>query len=321
MTRRLLAEGLGTAILVATVVGSGIMAERLAGGNQAIALLGNTIPTGAILVVLISILAPVSGAHFNPAVTLAFAVQGTTPWRDVVPWLLKPNGFTKWHFAEITKKFGCFQIQCFLRWIASEEAFGRNINDLADEGTGKLIEMTIRYKDFEWSISCGETDYLGHQTTSLDSQKPHYHFQMRYKKGAFIRFNDFHNLFTVQDIHTIEAMKAEPGFITQHFAGAPGMNDILNHDTVEELIKHGTSSGKEDEAQLKLDTIIMADEGTTIAGEDLYNIFQEAKEKGVTIASLIPKLKNATAKTIVTPGPGVVEQTPRSGRGSRGKKD
>ena len=73
LPRRLLAEALGTAILVATVVGSGIMAERLAGGNQAIALLGNTIPTGAILVVLITILGPISGAHFNPAVTLVFA--------------------------------------------------------------------------------------------------------------------------------------------------------------------------------------------------------------------------------------------------------
>ena len=87
IARRLLAEGLGTAILVATVVGSGVMAERLAGGNQAIALLGNTIPTGAILVVLISILGPVSGAHFNPAVTLVFAVRGEAPWRDVLPYI------------------------------------------------------------------------------------------------------------------------------------------------------------------------------------------------------------------------------------------
>jgi glycerol uptake facilitator-like aquaporin len=88
VTRRLLAEGLGTAILVATVVGSGIMAERLAGGNQAIALLGNTIPTGAILVVVITILAPISGAHFNPAVTLVFAVRGDMPWREVGPYIL-----------------------------------------------------------------------------------------------------------------------------------------------------------------------------------------------------------------------------------------
>ena len=72
--RRFVAEFLGTGLLLAAVVGSGIMAERLAGGNAAIALLGNTIPTGAILVVLITILAPVSGAHFNPAVSLVFTV-------------------------------------------------------------------------------------------------------------------------------------------------------------------------------------------------------------------------------------------------------
>jgi len=88
LTRRLLAEGLGTAILVATVIGSGIMAERLAGGNQAIALLGNTIPTGAILVVIITILGPVSGAHFNPAVTLVLAMRGSTLWSEVGPYIL-----------------------------------------------------------------------------------------------------------------------------------------------------------------------------------------------------------------------------------------
>src|ERR1700756_4775641 len=88
LSRRILAEALGTALLVATVVGSGIMAERLAGGIQAIALLGNTIPTGAILVVLITILAPVSGAHFNPAVTLVFAARRETPWAEVAPYII-----------------------------------------------------------------------------------------------------------------------------------------------------------------------------------------------------------------------------------------
>ncbi|MYZ48381.1 aquaporin [Propylenella binzhouense] len=72
--RRLVAEALGTALLVATVVGSGIMADRLT-GDDAVALLGNTIPTGAVLVVLITVLGPVSGAHFNPAVTIAFALR------------------------------------------------------------------------------------------------------------------------------------------------------------------------------------------------------------------------------------------------------
>jgi len=73
--RRLTAEALGTALLLAVVIGSGIMGERLAGGSAAIALLGNTLATGAALVVLIAVFGPISGAHFNPAVTLVFAVK------------------------------------------------------------------------------------------------------------------------------------------------------------------------------------------------------------------------------------------------------
>ena len=78
--QRVVAETLGTAFLLATVIGSGIMAQRLSGGNDALALLCNTLPTGAILTVLILIFGPVSGAHFNPAVTLAFALRGELPW-------------------------------------------------------------------------------------------------------------------------------------------------------------------------------------------------------------------------------------------------
>jgi glycerol uptake facilitator-like aquaporin len=79
LPRRLVAEALGTGLLLTTVLGSGIMAERLAGGNVAIALLGNTIPTGAILVVLITVLGPISGAHFNPAVSLVAALRRELP--------------------------------------------------------------------------------------------------------------------------------------------------------------------------------------------------------------------------------------------------
>jgi glycerol uptake facilitator-like aquaporin len=81
LSRRLFAEALGTALLVATVVGSGIMAQTLT-TDTALALLGNTLPTGAILVVLITILGPISGAHFNPAVSLIFALRRELPWRD-----------------------------------------------------------------------------------------------------------------------------------------------------------------------------------------------------------------------------------------------
>jgi glycerol uptake facilitator-like aquaporin len=86
-SRRLLAEAFGSAFLLATIVGSGIMAEKLSGGNVAIALLGNTLPTGAILVVLILIFGPLSGAHFNPAVSLAFALRGEFAWRALAPYV------------------------------------------------------------------------------------------------------------------------------------------------------------------------------------------------------------------------------------------
>jgi glycerol uptake facilitator-like aquaporin len=80
LAKRLAGEALGTAFLLATVIGSGVMASKLAGGNAALALLCNTIPTGAILVVMILTLGPVSGAHFNPAVSLAFAFRNDLPW-------------------------------------------------------------------------------------------------------------------------------------------------------------------------------------------------------------------------------------------------
>jgi glycerol uptake facilitator-like aquaporin len=83
LARHAFAEMLGTAFLLAAVIGSGIMVERLAGGIAALALLGNTLPTGAMLTVLILIFAPVSGAHLNPAISVAFALRGELPWRWV----------------------------------------------------------------------------------------------------------------------------------------------------------------------------------------------------------------------------------------------
>ena len=88
LAKRLAAEGLGTAFLLAIVIGSGIMGERLAGGNVAIILLANSIATGCGLAVLIIVFGPVSGAHFNPAVTLSMASQGALAWKDVLPYTL-----------------------------------------------------------------------------------------------------------------------------------------------------------------------------------------------------------------------------------------
>jgi glycerol uptake facilitator-like aquaporin len=88
LARRVAAEAVGTALLLATIIGSGIMAERLAGGNGALALLANTLATGGGLLALILTFGAISGAHFNPAVTVAVASQGELAWRDVTPYIL-----------------------------------------------------------------------------------------------------------------------------------------------------------------------------------------------------------------------------------------
>ncbi|MDQ8757087.1 MIP/aquaporin family protein [Sphingosinicella sp. LHD-64] len=93
LPRRLAAEAVGAFFLFATVIGSGIMAERLAGGNVALALLGNTLATGAILFVLIALLGPVSGAHMNPAVTLVVALRRDLRWREATAYMLAQLAF------------------------------------------------------------------------------------------------------------------------------------------------------------------------------------------------------------------------------------
>ncbi len=118
------AEALGTAILLATVVGSGIMAEGLAGGNVAIALLGNTIPTGAILVVLITTLGPISGAHFNPAVSLAMCLTGRLQWPRFAPYAvcqIMGAVLGVW-IAHVMFDLPIFQFSAKLRWGAGQWA-------------------------------------------------------------------------------------------------------------------------------------------------------------------------------------------------------
>lgn len=229
-------------------------------------------------------------------------------------WFLRPKGFKKKNLPEIARRFGFFQIQTYLRWVANTEGFAKHINDLPEEGSGtKLIELTIRYKNIEWSFSCAESDYFGHQT-SQHAKHPHYHVQMRVDQRPFIDYSDFHVPFAEGDILSIEAKRRLPHIVKHKFPFGEGMADVLNDDTVETLIANSSGEAAEEDASLHFDTLVMADEGTTIRGEDLYNIIQEAKTKGVTVASLVRNLPNASARVLVTPGPGVVEQAPRTGR-------
>ena len=148
--RRLAGEPLGTALLLAAVVGSGIMGERLSGGNVAIALLANTLATGAMLVTLIFTFAPISGAHFNPAVTLADASQGGILWREVPGYIAAQVAGAllgvaaaccpqQWRLAEQRRMEG--QLGC-VRGRFLKNAFGAE-NQGALEQVGLAYEMSI----------------------------------------------------------------------------------------------------------------------------------------------------------------------------------
>jgi hypothetical protein len=230
-------------------------------------------------------------------------------------WLLDPSGFRKRHFPAVTGKYGFFKLQNYLRWVANEDGFAKNINDLKEEGSGKLIELTIRYKKLEWAFSCTQNDFDGHGTGQ--HQHPHYHFSMRDGTRTIIRFNDFHVPFTEYDVVSLTAEHENPDFIKRQYLGGEGMNDVMKETVLEKLIDTASSLGNPDEADFEFQHILQADEGTTMRGEDVLALYQEAKEKGVTVGSLLRqgRIPNAKVTTIVTPGPGVVEHNIRSGRG------
>jgi hypothetical protein len=233
--------------------------------------------------------------------------------------LLKPKGFKKKQLPMIGERFGFFRMQAHLRWVANEEAPGKNINDLPEEGTGKHFECTIRYQHLDWSFSCGDTDFEGH-ASSEHARHPHYHFQMRIDGRPFINFNDFHLPLSKADVVHIEGMRARPDLIQATYPFGEGIRDVLESpDAIEHILSTPSTSRfeHEDNAALHIGSLIVADEGKTIRGEDVYALIQEAKEKGVSAASLLHKLPNTTAQVEVGPGPGVVRQATRSGRNKR----
>lgn len=140
LRRRVASEFIGTALLLATVVGSGVMAETLSGGNVAIALLANTLATGAGLVALILTFGPISGAHFNPAVTLAMAMRGGLAWR-LAPWYIAAQ--IAGGFAGVAAAHGMFELPAF---FASE-----HVRSGASQWLGEFI-ATFGLLGVIWSV-------------------------------------------------------------------------------------------------------------------------------------------------------------------------
>ncbi len=120
--------------------------------------------------------------------------DATKPCRH---WLLNPDGVRKEHVERLASQLSWSVLENHVRWVANEEA-------------GKLLELTIKYKNLEWSFSCGATDLAGHEGGGEHSQVPHWHFQMYVDGKPFVRYNDFHLPLSEADAGFLEFMRAHP---------------------------------------------------------------------------------------------------------------
>lgn len=236
-------------------------------------------------------------------------------------WLLKPKGFKKRHFPLLYQKYSFRRLEAYLRWVANTDIPMKNINDLVEEKTSsKKIELTIAYKNLEWSFSCAESDYCGHQD-KWEGKSPHYHFQMKLNGNVMINYGGFHIPFHDEDFFSfaLSEGKIRRAQYT-HIQGA-GMQALLDNFSAEEILEQMVKADNEDDAQLHTSTIINAMPGTLISGSDIANLIKEHNETGVPMARLLKKLPNVKRTSIISPGPGVPKLAKRTPHGKNKKNN
>ena len=172
----------------------------------------------------------------------------------------------------------------------------------------------MRFKDIEWSLNYGKTDLDGH-TNSQNAYFPHFHLQMLVASKPFIRFNDFHIPFSVEDLCTIKLMEEASDLVDFRHDQAEGMSFIENSENLKELDKIMKVAENEDKATFHTSSMIQMSDGKTMSGEILVKIFEESKKTKIPIRHLINKYyPDAKIVTEVFPGKGVTEMKKRKKR-------
>jgi hypothetical protein len=239
------------------------------------------------------------------------------PKRPCRHWFLLPSGVRKKELGELLDRFGCFRIQDYLRWISNAEVFARNINNLSDEGDPtKLMDITIIYKNLEWAFSCSKGDLAGHP----DGQgaQPHFHFQMRIDGRSFITYGEFHPKFTEEDLFIWKVKREEIPWLRYRNKHGAGMNEVMDAlSAAEDPFQGMKRSDDPDQAQLNMHTLVEADPGTTISGDQIADMLEERKRTGVPLAKLVSRLKNVKATTFIEPGESVPHKAFRTTRKRR----
>jgi hypothetical protein len=202
-------------------------------------------------------------------------------------WLLRPVGVKKGHIADMMALVGYFRVAAYIRWISNIDTQFVGINDLSDEGrTDAIFHWTARYKHITWTVICTRADYDGHQ--GRRSSLPHYHFKMQLDGNIFIRFDEFHILFTDEDLFNWRCNLDPDSPIKQSFgiAGA-GMNALFSMDP-EAIIQTTKTTTDEKEAQYHLTTMISDPAG--ISGDLINEALKKSQESGRPIANILREM-------------------------------
>lgn len=234
-----------------------------------------------------------------------------------VHWLLRQCKFKKKDFPLVYTKFGYTQIAAFTRWVANQERYQGNINDLEHEKSErKIFEYTVKWKNIEWTFDCSTNDYEGHKGTH--SEYPHYHLQMRIDGKQFINFGDFHIPLSEEDLFHIDLTRSIPDMFHHSFgSGGAGMQSAAEI-APEDIVENTTVVDDESIATYSMQTMIYGGEGG-IDGEALHAMINESRQTGEPLAKLAHKYmpQADSIKTIISPADSIPEIGRRTERKRR----
>ncbi len=225
-------------------------------------------------------------------------------------WMLRRGKFKKKDFPLLTAKYDYHQINMYLRWVANTGHYQMNINDMKDEQSEKKIfQLTIKWKNIEWSFECSENDFKGH--TGVINY-PHYHFQMMVDKRIFINYNGFHNRFSQQDLSYLYAIN-DDGFTPMYGANGSGMEDAMS-TSPEDLLDRCSviDEGQENDGAFHIQSMISNPDG--IDGDIIQDAIEESRRTKKSLSKILKeKLSDDTSiATIISPSERVPELAKRT---------
>jgi len=223
-------------------------------------------------------------------------------------WLLMPAGFRKKHVKHVLNGFSYDVIEGFLRWyVNAGDAPFRSINDIEGEHDPSFIRaFTIKDDKLEWSFSFAKGCLQGQ-----DGHGPHYHFQMRVDDRPFFNYSNYHIKLSSNDLQMLKVQTGEHPDIVFDDRYAMGMEGIMTKVDPKFLMQSLKTTDDEANAMFHMQTMVVAEPGTEISGDDIADLIEESRRTGVPMAQLVKRISNVRASVFIEPGDAVPKAAQR----------